>query len=60
LSYELLASTQPASHALRPLSIRLSDRQIAWLEKQAADIETRSAVIRRLIAEAIKRDGTKN
>ena len=39
---------------LKPLSIRLPERQVAWLDRQAGDIDTRSALIRRLIDQAMK------
>ena len=39
---------------MKPLSIRLHERQVAWLDRQAGDIDTRSALIRRLIDQAIK------
>lgn len=42
------------SHRLKPLSIRLPERQVAWLDRQAGDIDTRSALIRRLIDQAMK------
>lgn len=41
---------------MKPLSIRLPDRQIAWLDRQAGDIDTRTAIIRRLIEAAMRRD----
>lgn len=39
---------------MKPLSIRLPERHIAWLDRQAGDIDTRSALIRRLIDQAMK------
>lgn len=41
---------------MKPLSIRLPDRHIAWLDQQAGDIDTRTAIIRRLIDAAIRSD----
>jgi hypothetical protein len=41
-------------YRLKPLSIRLPERQVAWLDRQAGDIDTRSALIRRLIDQAMK------
>lgn len=41
---------------MKPLSIRLPDRQIAWLDRKAGDIDTRTAIIRRLIDAAMRRD----
>ena len=39
---------------MKPLSIRLPERHIAWLDRQAGDLDTRSALIRRLIDQAMK------
>jgi|LakMenEpi03Aug12_release.lakeMendotaPanAssembly.Ray.scaffolds.fasta_scaffold5181594_2 hypothetical protein len=41
---------------MKPLSIRLPDRQIAWLDRQAGDIDTRTAIIRRLIEAAMRNE----
>jgi Arc/MetJ-type ribon-helix-helix transcriptional regulator len=35
-----------------PINVRLPQRLIDYLDKQAGDVSTRSAVIRRLLAEA--------
>ena len=43
---------------MKPLSIRLPERHIAWLDRQAGDIDTRSALIRRLIDQAMKAANT--
>ena len=48
-----LAKQTPTT-PMKPLSIRLPDRHIAWLDRQAADIASRSVVIRYLIDQAIR------
>jgi hypothetical protein len=49
-----LPSRLSRAYRLKPLSIRLPERQVAWLDRQAGDIDTRSALIRRLIDQAMK------
>lgn len=49
-----LPSRLSRAYRLKPLSIRLPERQVAWLDHQAGDIDTRSALIRRLIDQAMK------
>lgn len=49
-----LPSRLNRAYRLKPLSIRLPERQVAWLDRQAGDIDTRSALIRRLIDQAMK------
>jgi hypothetical protein len=39
---------------MKPLSIRLTTRQIAWLDSRRAEGEPRSMVVRRLIGEVMQ------
>lgn len=41
---------------MRPLNVRLPDRQIRWLDSKTSDLQTRSAVIRLIIEEAMRRE----
>jgi hypothetical protein len=41
---------------MRPLSIRLTPRQIAWLDDRRAEGEPRSMVVRRLLGELMGKE----
>ena len=41
---------------MKPLSIRLTPRQIAWLDSRRAEGEPRSMLVRRLLGELMEGD----
>lgn len=41
---------------MRPINVRLPDRQIHWLDSKTSDLQNRSTVIRLVIDEAMRRE----